>query len=207
MSTKPHTLEALLSPAEFDPYRGAAGGDPSRTLELYDWNAQVGTAFAESLHYLEVGLRTNLEAAASEHLGEGWLTPHSALLSRRSRHLVDAALRRAGATASRREVIAELPFGFWVELLGEAHAPSLWSPALRFAFDESLRRTDLHVELEQLLALHDLIAHHQPLYARNLLLDYDRVLKVARSIGPALEEHLILTSRVPEVVYCQPSLN
>lgn len=206
MSPQPHTLEALLTPAEFDPFRRAAAGDPGRLVDLYDWNAQVGTAFAESLRYLEVGLRHALDAAAREHLGDAWLTPHSPFLTRRSRHALDAAQRRARAGASRADVLAELPFGFWVALLAEPCKQALWSPALRFAFPEATRRAHLHRRLEELEALNEQITRHAPLHERNLLRDYDRVLEVARLLAPVLEQHLIVTSRVPEVLFCRPLL-
>jgi hypothetical protein len=117
VSREEWTLQQLLSRARMAPYLDAVAHNWEAALALYDWNTQVSSAFFESLHFLEVGLRNAFDLTASARLGSGWLDPASPVLTPRSRYAVGVAVQRAGgAAAPRGKVVAELSFGFWWSL-------------------------------------------------------------------------------------------
>lgn len=195
------TLPGLLSAARMRPYFDATGGSWSAALALYDWNAQISSAFFESLHYLEVGLRNAFDTTLTEQVGDGWLSTSSGVLTPRSQHAVTAALAHAGGSdAPRGKVIAELPFGFWWSLLSDEYNRRLWQPALRFAFEGPVRRRRLHAELDDLRRLRNRIAHHEPIHTRVLADDRSRLIDVAGRISVELRAHIATTSRIPEVL-------
>ena len=88
-------------------------------------------------------------------------------------------------------MVATLAFGFWVALLGAGsrieragpkadYEKTLWRPALRGAFSHRapLTRRQAHKPLDALRALRNRIAHHEPVFARPLREDHDRILEV-----------------------------
>ena len=111
---------------------------------------------------------------------------------------------RDGRVEVHGKVVAELSFGFWWSLLGHEYNRRLWQPCLRSAFDGSVRRAQLHSELNELRLLRNRIAHHEPIHGRDLDQLYVRLLGVAERISPLLRSRIEVTSRVPSVLGCRP---
>ncbi len=53
----------MLSAARFETYLAAAGGDRSKALLLYMWNAKVSAAFVNPLHLAEIAVRNAVSGA------------------------------------------------------------------------------------------------------------------------------------------------
>src|ERR1019366_6410034 len=81
-------------------------------------------------------------------------------------------------------VIAELSFGFWTSLLGRRFEHSLWVPALRQVFPRIGKvsgipsRRLVAERFEHLRVFRNRIAHHEPIFPRNLASDYASLLEV-----------------------------
>lgn len=98
-------------------------------------------------------------------------------------------------------VIAELHFGFWVGLFANNYHSALWVNRLESAFPNySGTRKDLHVDLERLRKLRNRIAHHEPIYRRELQIDFRLICKVIRYIDTDISELVDSLSRVEEVI-------
>jgi hypothetical protein len=206
------TMEDLLSRARLRPYLAAAGGDPRSGLLLYGWNSEISGAFYESLHYVEVGLRNAMDRqltrwAVSQGAQRPWyvdaavdLTP----LTRRRVAVARANANRGGGVEIHGKVVAELTFGFWWSLLADEYNRRLWQPCLRSAFDGSVRRAQLHAELNELRLLRNRIAHHEPIHGRDLAGSYERLVDVAERISPLLGARIVSTSRVPSLIGGRP---
>ena len=122
--------------------------------------------------------------------------------------------QRAGHTATHPRVVATLPFGFWIALLGAGgrieragpeadYEKTLWRPALRGAFPHHrapLTRRQAHEPLDALRALRNRIAHHAPVFARPLREDHDRILEVTGWISPDVRAWIERHSRVPTLL-------
>lgn len=102
------------------------------------------------------------------------------------------------------KVVAELSFGFWWSLLADEYNRTLWEPCLRHAFDGRVRRRRLHRELDELRRLRNRIAHHEPIHARDLATDMERLVDTAGRISAVLRDHVEQTTRVPEVLAVRP---
>ena len=120
---------------------------------------------------------------------------------------------RAGHTATPARLVAALSFGFWVSLLGSGgrmdpdgrranYEMTLWRPALRRAFPHRtpLTRKQAHRPLNALRKLRNRIAHHEPIFARPLLEDHQRILEVTGWISPGVQAWVKHHSRVPIVL-------
>jgi hypothetical protein len=130
----------------------ATDGSLTSALRLYQWNAEVSSAFHEALHYVEVGLRNAMEKQlAAWAIGLGaptpWYRDRLVPLTPPTRRKVEDARSNAtrnGQTEVHGTVVAELMLGFWWSLLSDEYNRRLWQPCLRFAFDGPVRRTRLH---------------------------------------------------------------
>ena len=76
---------------------------------------------------------------------------------------------------------------------------TLWRPALRRAFPHRmpLTRKQAHRPLNAPRQLRNRIAHHEPIFARPLLEDHQRILEVAGWISPAAQSWIKHHSCVP----------
>lgn len=195
------TLPQLLSPDRMAPYLAVRRNDWGEALALYDWNMRIGSAFFESIHFLEVGLRNAFDLTIRDRVQESWLDDSSSVLTPRSRVTLKVAADHAGGvTAPRGKLLAELPFGFWWSLLSDEYNRRLWQPALQHAFEGRVRRRRLHRDLNEVRRLRNRIAHHEPIHTRDLGSDFARLLDTSGRLSETLRNHIASTTRIPEVL-------
>ncbi len=206
-------LEMCLSTERFATYFDAAGRDRRKALQLYTWNAAISAAFYGPLQGLEVALRNAMHRELSQTYGPSWYD------NRTDCDLDQGALRDVAkakkSLADRRRplepgrIVAELSFGFWVSLVGRGYkgAPpdmakrnyemTLWRPALRRSFPHrAIARAALHKTLDPLRRFRNRIAHHEPIFSRDLAGDHQSILHVAGWIDPHLAAWMNHHSRV-----------
>ncbi|MBM7331223.1 hypothetical protein JS562_50815 [Agrobacterium sp. S2] len=66
MST-PAWVADWLTAGRFQKYVNAAGGDARLAIDLYEWNAELASAFLRDLGHLEIGLRNAYDRALLLH--------------------------------------------------------------------------------------------------------------------------------------------
>ena len=120
-------------------------------------------------------------------------------------------LRRAGRPLDPGRIVAELSFGFWERLLSRGPAGPrnyemmLWRPALHRAFPNARRRrADIHRPLPGLRDLRNRIAHHEPIFGRNLPVDYQTILDVIGWMCADTRAWVVHHSEVPVVLADRP---
>lgn len=189
MST-PAVLSAVknaLSPARLGTYENAvavAGPDDQRALELYRWNAEISAAFLPVLHVCEVVIRNAVSEAVAAVYGPQWPWVQAFEISLPNPSTGFSAMRdltaaRAKGQGSTGKVIPELNFVFWQYAFTKRHDGRLWEPHLGSILPNldntlavNLRRARLFQELERVRKLRNRIAHHEPIFSRNLGADY-----------------------------------
>ncbi len=97
-------------------------------------------------------------------------------------------------------LVAEMSFGFWVALFAKRFDHQLWRVALHRAFEPTPPRSELHRQLEQLRALRNRVAHHEPILKRDLNGDYESLLEVLAMLSPEVSNWVRHHSRVQEVL-------
>lgn len=187
-----HIKDALSAP-RVGTYEAATTGVPAlpAALALYAWNAQVSAAMLVPLHICEVVIRNAVSDALTAEHGPRW--PWAQALER---SLPDppqgfnpkAELRRArNGTPARRhpttgQVVADLKFVFWQKMFTGRFDGRIWNPHLFVVLPnldtsksvQSLRKT-IHDDLELLRELRNRIAHHEPIFQRNLQQDLAKI--------------------------------
>ncbi len=209
-------LETSLSPERIETYIQAAIGDKERALCLYTWNTAVSAAFYGPLQGLEIALRNSMHRQLVGKYNSDWYdNPKCGLDAGALKRINEAKhkLKTGRYKVDPSHIVAELPFGFWVSLLGKGGRPqppetnkcnydmTLWRPALYKAFPNSKRsRSNTHNPLDYLRTLRNRIAHHEPIFNRHLEKDYQSILEVTEWICPKTAEWIRHHSRVEDLL-------
>lgn len=204
-------LRDLLSPGRIAEYELLCGGNTVSALRLHCWNTEICEAFYGPLQYLELALRSVITRELVTLFGQRdwWGSPQAQLHYAARQKITDAAalLRRSGLPADPHQITEELPFGFWVSLLGPGnnYDQRLWRTALHRAFPGYRgRRRSLHQQFDHLRTLRNKIAHHCPIHHRHLTADYEAILGCLRYIDASLAVMVERHSRVSEVLGRRP---
>lgn len=206
-------LETSLSPERMATYARETGGDREQAMRLYTWNTAISAAFYGPLQGLEVALRNAMHRQLCAKYGPDWYDNPACGLDAGALGRIDDAKRTLGRgnyQVDPPHVVAELPFGFWVSLLGKGgwgntkkmnYDMTLWRPALYRAFPHSRRsRADTHRPLDYLRTFRNRIAHHEPIFTRHLEQDFHSILEVAGWICPQTAQWIAHHSRVRELL-------
>ncbi len=176
-NARQEVIDTLTAP-RLSKYMQAAGQNMEHALHLYILNAKVSAALMVDLHFFEVALRNKFDRELSARHGSTWFTSPTFLGLAEQR--MQDHLQKAIRDASRRvpsgqqlppgKVIAELTFGFWLQLTDRKFEHDLWTPALHKAFAprKAPKRGVFNQLLEQLRQLRNRVAHHEPIFHLNV---------------------------------------
>jgi hypothetical protein len=185
-------IKDALSAARMGTYEAAIGitgdGNPA-ALTLYAWNAQVSGALLAPLHICEVVMRNAVSDALTHMYGKDWPwspgfvqslpLPNTGYSQRKD---LQNACRNASTTG---KVIPELKFVFWQKMFTSRHEQRLWKAYLtrvlpNVDMTKSLRqqRQGIYDDLEQIRMLRNRIAHHEPIFTRNLANDFQKIVSL-----------------------------
>jgi len=173
-------------------------------LQLYTWNAALGSAFLAPIGAVEVALRNAISDALCGAFRAPWYDDPAFLaidpavftpaLARAKRHVVSA-----GQVVGLPAMISQLTFGFWVMLLRPAYARSIW-PIVRPAFVRYTRRRRAADAFEPLVAFRNRVAHHRLIYDREPRAMWERLRTGARLLSPNLESWIDYHERVSRLL-------
>lgn len=187
-------IKTALSPARMATFEAAvrvAGNADPAAIELYAWNATIAGALLTPLHVCEVTIRNAVSDALETTYGSRWpwsvsferSLPDPPLMHSPRKDLF-IARRSAGGTG---EVIPELKFIFWQKMFTGRYDTRIWDRLLHGIFpnlDQSLtvkeNRTMIYQGLEIIRRLRNRIAHHEPIFSRNLMGDYEKITALIR---------------------------
>lgn len=202
----PKWIREALSAPRFAPYLTAARDDADVAVRLYWWNVEVSAAFYTPLHCLELSLRNAMHEQLCNHFGKDswWAT---APLNDNGKRIISVAVQKIIGRGTRRycadDIVAELPFGFWVSLLsrGAAYDRKLWVPALHRAFPcYQGKRRPLHDNLLAMVLFRNRIMHYEPVHRRDLRADHAKIYRLLGYMSPRMVKELETIDRVSEVL-------
>lgn len=206
-------LTRCLSPDRLATYQ-AATATPQAALELYAWNSAISAALYVPLQGLEITVRNAFHQALAPVYGPSWYdNPQARLTPAALARVAEAKqkLQTTGKPITPGGVIAELSFGFWERLLSRGprgnqnYEVTLWRPALHRAFPNARRpRSMVHAPFPVLRDLRNRIAHHEHIFTRNLVADYQTVLDVIGWMSADMQGWVMLQSQVPAVLAARP---
>ncbi|PPF18311.1 hypothetical protein C5B95_11950 [Rathayibacter sp. AY1A7] len=213
--------EQHFAAARLRHYLTDSSGDHTRAVALYEWNTATSAAFWESLSYLEVALRNAINARmtvihATKMRPGHWIFDDARELGRDARGPgrhnqpytdVQTAIdrvRRNGMPLDPGQIISEISFGFWHQMVSRARR-ALW-PDLAAAFPYAPNRSQatIHDPTARLRALRNRIGHHHRIWALDLTARYNDILDITGSIDPDLRTWIGARTRIPTMLNNRP---
>ncbi|MFG2327532.1 hypothetical protein [Streptomyces sp. NPDC048568] len=210
-SSEEDRLVEAISLERFQPFLHKCGGDRVRALRLYAWDSEVARALQSPLRDLEVSLRNRLHRQLrGRHGQEAWWDVPKARPNYKGQDMLDRATevledRRPYRPFGPCDIVAQLPFGFWVSLLGRGggdnYEMKYWNSSLRHVFREHRGgRPDLYRKFQFMLTLRNRIAHHECIFQRHLEEDLDTALTLLRHVSPEMAERHEKYGQAPGVL-------
>ena len=121
------------------------------------------------------------------------------------------AARRSVNTAG--AVIPELKFVFWQKMFTSRYDSRLWGrhllrvlPNLDDRRTVSASRESVYADLEQLRKLRNRIAHHEPIFARDLTADLQKIVELVRFRCAVTAQWMCDNQQVDAVIAARPTV-
>lgn len=210
-------LPEAISEPRFATYLQASDDRTPAALKLYHWNLEISAAFMVPLQVCEVAVRNGVAEVIERVHGPEWPWSSGFIRSlpvpKKRHHYSPQSNLRAVASQqpTAGKVVAELNFAFWEKIFTKGQDQRLWVPHLHQAFPGVCRSTT--VPLARAQAYQDLfdmrrfrnrIAHHEPIFARDLARDYARLRALIHGRRPAAASWVDKIERVSALIQTRP---
>jgi hypothetical protein len=184
-------IEKALSRKRLTRYMAMSNGDLAQAIELHRWNTSLGAALHFPMQTFELLFRNTLNDSLTSKFGSNWYDVKFQHLELNSQKQIEAAkdqLISQGRQATAPAVIAQFSFGFWLSLLAKRNETRFWVTTLHSSFPQaprSLQRAAIYNAVNDIRLLRNRIAHHEPIYNRNLSKDFQHLITVSSWLCPA----------------------
>lgn len=204
-------------------YRYDKSDDLDIILNRYIYNVQISESFYPIISALEVALRNRLYNAVAELKGQNWLLEEinqQTILSDNERDILLEAykkVKRKHNSPSIGAIIAELTFGFWVNLCKKSYKNSLWDKQDFFSnifpdFDNYFNSPTwdktkvIFPELKEILRLRNRIFHHEIIINNKIGIEncYNKTHKVLYSLSKDYAEIFENSFRFKDIIKQKP---
>ena len=141
-----------------------------------------------------------------------WLDVSPTMLYQHEKKKLDRAKSELGShhgSHTEGHLIAKLDFGFWVALCrksydaSRADGPRLWPAGLAHAFKARpasvSKIQQIHDRLDSIRQFRNRVAHHDPIWDRDYLMEHDRIIDTLAWMSPKLATTVQALSCAPDV--------
>lgn len=179
-------IPKILSEPRFTTYLQSCSNNKDEALKLYQWNLEVSSALFVPLHFLEISVRNAVSERIEQIHTRDWAWKQGFIVS-----LPDPAsgysMRRDLQDTARNlktigHVVAEMKFVFWEKMFTKRHEGTIWKHDIKDAFPHAPQdmsttriRKKIYDDLFNIRKLRNRIAHHEPIFTRNIQDDYNRI--------------------------------
>ncbi|WP_428700340.1 hypothetical protein [Stappia sp.] len=210
-------LPDVISAPRFATYLRVCGNRPVPALALYQWNLEISAAFIVPLQICEIGVRNGVAHALEAVHGPDW--PWSTGFTRSlpqpkaswQYDPQDDLRKVSGRATTVGRVVVELKFAFWEKIFTRGQDARLWLPRFRTAFPGASTaipipraRERAFANLQAIRKFRNRIAHHEPVFARNLPADYSRLRQLIAWRNPAAATWLDRIERITALLRDRP---
>ena len=175
----------------------------SSKYELFILISEISAALWVHIMAFETTLRDFTSEKLQRIYGviDWWLFPN--LLSRSDLKDINYAIRRLNGRQlpiSNENVVANLSFSFWVELLSKRYHQKIWMKLVKFFPAYPGRREDFYNKAREIRNLRNVIAHHGPILRRDLFRDHAYLHELTALLDPELANEVKRKSRVLDLL-------
>jgi len=146
---------------------------------VYLWNLALTQQLMPVIALLEVSLRTKVDSALNSQFGQAWLTQSWPQFQPRERGKLIEAEKNIRATSTHDDIVAQLNFGFWVNLFDGPYRQHVWykQATLKTNLLEEINHVDylcekawaskFYGDLKPLKDLRNRMFHHEAIFDYN----------------------------------------
>ncbi len=176
-------LERSITRERLTYYLAECGDDLELALRMYELNTRISAAFYGPLQGLEILVRNDMNLRLQAAFGKNWHGLSTINLQQTQISDIQKTIKGIDqAEPTNGAIVAELPFAFWVGLLGPKNENEIWRKSLYKAFANRPRGTErkiVHNALDSIRRLRNRIAHHEKILHRDLRANHATVLEIA----------------------------
>jgi hypothetical protein len=204
----------VISQPRFSTYLRVEQDHTPSALALYRWNLQISAAFFMPLQICEVAIRNATAEAIEAEFGDKWPWTKGFSLTlpvpKRGFKPRDELANVARKYTTVGQVIPELKFAFWQYMFTSGQETRLWDPHLRSVLPHlpagsvSTVRQKVHDDIDAIREFRNRIAHHEPIFARNIGEEYQRIMSLIAWRSPETANWVDRTQTVTEVLARRP---
>lgn len=196
-------------------YLKACEGDERKAHELYLWNSEISSAFWELLGHVEVALRNKIssqlqsletQAGSLNH----WLV-HRERSSLKFNSFIEKAIveaktrvRLARKDQSGEQILSELSFGFWHQMLSKRNQRYWPDIAASFQGINDRNRTLVSNRLQVLRDFRNRIGHHHRIWNLDLVEKHEEIPFFGHLLDPEFSIWLSGQSRITNLLASRP---
>ena len=113
---------------------------------------------------------------------------------------IKTRLKHSNLDTNSKNVISNLGFSFWVELLSKRYHQKIWMKLVKFFPAHPGRREDFYNKAREIRNLRNVIAHHGPILRRDLFRDHAYLHELTALLDPELANEVKRKSRVLDLL-------
>lgn len=211
-----HHLPHVISAPRFATYLRARGGNREHALRLYQWNLEISAAFMAPLHVCEIAIRNGVSESLEAIHGGAWPSTQGFIRSLPNpqrghyspKHDLTQTSQKHPTTG---KVVSDLKFAFWESILTKRFDRSIWNHQFLTSFPGGptalaipTLRAIYHTDVQQVRLFRNRIAHHEPIFARNLQDEIDRIIRVIEWRNPTASNWLSGLETASQMIGHQP---
>jgi hypothetical protein len=175
----------------------------SSKYELFILISEISAALWVHIMAFETTLRDFISENLQRIYGviNWWLVPN--LLSRSDLKDINYSIKRLNGRQlpiSNENIVANLSFSFWVELLSKRYHQKIWMKLVKFFPAYPGRREDFYNKAREIRNLRNVIAHHGPILRRDLFRDHAYLHELTALLDPELANEVKRKSRVLDLL-------
>ena len=175
----------------------------SSKYELFILISEISAALWVHIMAFETTLRDFISENLQRIYGviNWWLVPN--LLSRSDLKDINYAIKGLNGRQlpiSNENIVANLSFSFWVELLSKRYHQKIWMKLVKFFPAYPGRREDFYNKAREIRNLRNVIAHHGPILRRDLFRDHAYLHELTALLDPELANEVKRKSRVLDLL-------
>ena len=113
---------------------------------------------------------------------------------------IKTRLKHSNLDTNSKNVISNLGFSFWIELLSKRYHQKIWMKLVKFFPAYPGRREDFYNKAREIRNLRNVIAHHGPILRRDLFRDHAYLHELTALLDPELASEVKRKSRVLDLI-------
>lgn len=209
-----HSLPTVFSAPRFATYLSEKNGNKQAALELYLWNLELSSALLVPLNICEVSVRNSIVSAIEKTYGPNWPWEKSFEISLRNPpcgYSPRQDLLNLKKLPTSGKIVADLKFIFWEKMFTKTHDAAIWVPHFNSAFPNADHNKPIHIlrsegynKLGKIRDLRNRIAHHEPIFRRNIQDEYERIRSIVSWTDTTAADWLDKIEKVTEKIILKP---